>query len=422
MMKQSRVIIFSTVWPEPESSAAGVRQMHWVQLFLSMGYQVTLVSPSKVKSEDDWGSIRLPEGVDALPLPLNRESVQEELKRIDPEIVMFDRFILEEQFGPHVYPSCPKALVLMETQDLHLVRRARDGLKDAYLSSTEFPRDFYQTETALRETSSILRVDYSFVVSSFEEQLLRDDFGIGASKAKWVPFFYEKPIAVKESRLPFNEKKDFCWIGNFRHEPNIDGLRWFRNEIWPLIRQQLPDAKIRVYGAYPPKEVMAWNNVKNGIEVKGSALTLEEVFEESRVNVAPLRFGAGVKGKIMEGFRYGVPCVTTKVGVEGLFAQFPGYEANTPQEFADACVKLHEDEREWKKFSLMGLEKMMQNCSAASRVPELKALITDLLQKKRNADLPDWTSRILRFEGNQSRYYFTKWIEEKEKHQSSPLT
>ncbi len=418
-MQESRVIIFSTVWPEPSSSAAGVRQMQWVHLFLSMGYLVTLISPSKLKSDQDWGTLQLPEGVDILPMPLNRESVSEDLKRLNPEIVMFDRFILEEQFGPHVYPSCPDALILMETQDLHLVRRARDELKDRYLTLEQLPSGFYQTETALRETSSLIRVDFSFVVSSFEEKLLREEFEIGSKKVKWVPFFYERPIVVKVSRLSFSEKNHFCWIGNFRHEPNMDGLRWFRNEIWPLIRKQLPNAKIEVYGAYPPEEVMSWNNVKNGIEVKGSALTLDEVFESARVNVAPLRFGAGVKGKIMEGFRYGVPVVTTKVGIEGLFSleeqKFPGIEANLAQTFADACVKLHEDEQVWKTNSLLALEKMMQVFAASSHVPELKTFIQELLKKKKSQTIPDWMSRLLRFEGNQSRYYFAKWIEAKEK-------
>jgi len=394
--------------------------MQWVHLFLGLGYQVTLISPSKMKGENDWGSLELPAGVEVLPLPLNKESVQEDLKRLAPAIVMFDRFILEEQFGPHVYQACPDALILMETQDLHLVRRAREELKEKFLVTNEFPTNFYQTETALRETGSIQRVDFSFVVSSFEEQLLRDEFQIPNTKVKWLPFFYEKPIEVKEHRLKFSEKKDFCWIGNFRHAPNIDGLRWFRNEIWPLIREQLPDARLKIYGAYPPEEVMSWNGdhktaAKNGIEVKGSADTLAEVFSLARVNLAPLRFGAGVKGKIMEGFRFGVPCVSTKVGTEGLFGQFPGYEANTTQDFANACVKLHEDEREWKKYSLMALEKMMEVCAAAARVPETQKLIAELLEKKKSGVLPDWTSRILRFEGNQSRYYFGKWIEEKEK-------
>jgi len=414
-MNEARVIIFSTVWPEPSSSAAGVRQMQWVHLFRGLGYQVTLISPSKVKNENDWGSLKVPEGVDVLPLPLNQESVQDELKRLAPVIVMFDRFILEEQFGPHVYLACPDALILMETQDLHFVRRAREELKEKFLETQDFPSSFYQTETALRETASIQRVDFSFVVSSYEEQLLREEFQIPNTKVKWLPFFYEKPIEVKENRLRFEQKKDFCWIGNFRHAPNIDGLRWFRNEIWPLIRAQLPEARVKIFGAYPPEEVMAWNNVKNGIEVKGSANTLLEVFSAARVNLAPLRFGAGVKGKIMEGFRFGVPCVTTKVGVEGLFGQFPGLAADRAQDFANACVKLHEDEREWKKYSLMALEKMMEVCAASSRVPETQKLIAELLEKKKSGILPDWTSRILRFEGNQSRYYFGKWIEEKEK-------
>ena len=202
------------------------------------------------------------------------------------------------------------------------------------------------------------------------------------------------------------------------HQPNLDGIRWFRQDIWPRIRQQLPDAKIHVFGAYPPKEIMQWNDPSKGFEVHGNANSLSAVFKSSRVNVAPLRFGAGVKGKIIEGFRFGVPCVTTRVGVEGLFGQFPGYEANVPIDFANACVKLHESEPEWKKYSLMALEKMNDVCSARLRVPEVQKQISERVSRKKTGSLPDWISRILRYEGNQSRYYFGKWIEEKEKAQS----
>ncbi len=392
--------------------------MHWIHLFLGMGYSVTLVSPSNLKSENEWGMVNLPQGVEMLQLPLNRESIQDELKKISPEIVMFDRFFLEEQYGPHVYSACPDALILMETQDLHFVRRAREGLKENYLATDQLSSDFYHTESALRETGSILRVDYSYVVSSFEEELLRNQFQIPQSKVKWLPFFYDQPVEPKENLLSFQQRKDFCWIGNFLHQPNLDGIRWFHREIWPLIRKQLPNAKIRIFGAYPPKEIMQLSDASQGFEVLGNANSLKEVFQSARVNVAPLRFGAGVKGKIIEGFRFGLPCVTTRVGVEGLFGQFPGYESNTPIDFANACVKLHESEQEWKKYSLMAQEKMLDVCSASLRVPETQRQISEMVLKKKSGQLPDWFSKILRYEGNQSRYYFGKWIEEKEKAQS----
>ena len=185
-MKPNRhALIFSTVWPEPDSSAAGVRQMHWIELLLQDFERVSLISPAKPKQEQDWGRVQIPERVEFLPIPLNDWSLIERLKEWNPELVLFDRFILEEQYGAMVYEALPHALVLMETQDLHFVRRARERVRESGIPESP---DFYKTETALRETASLERVDYSFVVSSYEERLLREEFGIGPDQQAWVPF------------------------------------------------------------------------------------------------------------------------------------------------------------------------------------------------------------------------------------------
>jgi glycosyltransferase involved in cell wall biosynthesis len=418
------VLIFSTVWPEPSSSAAGVRQLQWVDYFLSRGAQVTLSSPSKLKSESDWGSLKLPEGVKLLPLPLNDSAVLERLKTLNPDLVLFDRFILEEQFGHFVYEACPQALVLLETQDLHLVRRARDEAKDSFLSLTSetLPRDFYKTETALRETAAIERVDYSFVVSSFEERLLLEEFNIGKSKCEWLPFFYREPL-VEMPELAWADRDAFVWVGNFRHPPNLDGLRWFRKEIWPRIRIRVPGAKLRIFGAYPTEEVMQWHKPQDGVFMMGSPDDLNSVFKQARVNLAPLRFGAGIKGKILEGFRHGIPTVTTSVGEEGLFAQdspkdfFPGLIGNTVHEFVELAVKLYQDESLWRELQARAARAMHEVFSFERVAVKIDAHLARLSLDLSEGMIPTWTSRILRHEQVNSHKYFSRWIEAKERAQ-----
>jgi glycosyltransferase involved in cell wall biosynthesis len=392
---------------------------------LKMVYQVTLSSPSKVKADHDWGSLELPDGVTCLPMPMNQSSVADELKRLNPAIVMFDRFILEEQFGHLVYAACPEALVLLETQDLHFVRRARDSIKDQLLNLSEetLPANFYRTETALRETASMMRVDYSYLVSSYEEGLLLREFDIGPERVQWIPFFYDEPLIAASYNRQFQDRDSFVWVGNFRHGPNIDGLRWFRNEIWPRLRVRLPGARLKIYGAYPSEEVMQWNKPSEGVEVKGSADSLDQVFQTARVNLAPLRYGAGVKGKILEGFRYGVPCVTTKIGVEGILPvrqpySFAGIEANSVQAFAEACVTLYQDEAKWNDIREYAIPLMSDVYSSERTEPLLKTQIEYLLGEKQTGILPKWSSRVLRHELMNSHKYFSKWIEVKEKHQS----
>ena len=413
MNRKPTALLFSTVWPEPESSAAGVRQLQWVRFFMNAGYEVILSSPSKPKDSARYG-------VECLPLPLNRSLVREELKRIAPEIVMFDRFLLEEQFGHFVYEECPQALVLLETQDLHFVRRARESVRERYLSIDSFPRELYRSETAIRETASIQRVDYSYLVSSFEEDLLLQEFGIGLEKIQWVPFLYDPILEVETFQKPFSERTGFSWIGNFRHAPNMDGLRWFLRDIWPTIRTKLPDANLHLYGAYPTSEVMNWNRPEQGVYSHGPAKTLTEVFQNARVNLAPLRFGAGVKGKILEGFRHGLPCVTTKVGVEGLLPpkpsdhEFPGLEANTDIEFAHACVELYRDEHLWIQKRMDAVRLLDEVYSEVDTGPKILDQLKHLLELKKSGDLPGWTSQILRHELVNSHKYFSKWIELKE--------
>lgn len=425
MNAQRLALIFSTVWPEPNSSAAGVRQMQWIRYFLRQGYRVALSSPSKLKSAGDWGFVEYPEGVEVLPLPLNESNVDgqhlsETFKKLNPEIVMFDRFILEEQFGHWIYECCPNARVMLETQDLHFVRRARESVKDQYLAKDYAP-EFYQTseviDTALREVASIHRVDHTFVVSSFEERLLTDQFEVPPSRVTWIPMVADSVLAGEApaagTTKPFKDRSGFCWVGNFRHQPNIDGLRWFKGEIWPRLRIRFPSAQIHVYGAYPSEEVMSWNKPGDGFHVHGHADRLSTVFESARVNVAPLRFGAGVKGKILEAIAFQIPTVTTKVGVEGILplgatAQdaFPGIEANTNQIFAEACLAIHEDETLWTKMQ--------------RRTLDLATLYSlDFAEKKMELAFkklkPSFTSKVMRHELFNSHKYFARWIEAKNK-------
>lgn len=413
--------------------------MQWIRYFLSRGYQVTLSSPSKERSESEWGHVKFPDGVEILPLPLNQSQVDDEhlgemLKRLKPDVVMFDRFILEEQFGHWVYEYCPQAKVMLETQDLHFVRRARESVKDQFLAMDAGP-EFYQTgpiaETALREVASILRVDHTFVVSSYEYQLLVDHFEVPASKVSWVPMVADAVLAgeqpLPEAVKKFEERTGFCWVGNFRHQPNMDGLRWFRGEIWPRIRIRFPSAQVHIYGAYPSAEVMQWNKPQDGFHVHGQAESLASVFESARVNLAPLRFGAGVKGKILEAAAYQVPTVTTKVGVEGILPagqtvqdHFPGMEANTSQYFAETCIALHEDHTLWTKMHRRAIE-LGTHLTVAGAESRIAAAFEHLERLKAAGRFPSFTSRVMRHELTNSHKYFARWIEAKNAGKGAPI-
>lgn len=410
-MKAKRpALIFSTVFPEPSSSAAGVRQMQWIRILLEFSDRVVLASPSALKSERDWGYQPMPAGVELISLPLNDWSLVDWIRELAPSIVLFDRFITEEQFGPLVRDAVPGALRLLETQDLHFLRRARgDSLKEM----TSF-----QSETALRETASILRSDHSFVVSSYEARLLSREFGIDPAAVDWIPFAYPEGEGTG-AEGDFNSRSGFQFIGNFRHAPNLDGLRWFRKEVWPLVRKRLPGVEWKIHGAYPSAEVVQWHHPKeDGIRVVGGVKELSDAFQGVRVNLAPLRFGAGVKGKLLDGFHHGVPAVSTPVGAEGLMltedrSAFPGLVIDSVQDWVEACVRLHEDRLLWTESRKRARALMLDLYSSEKVTLQFRTRLSEILARHERGETPRWISRILRDEFQTGRKYFSKWIEAK---------
>jgi hypothetical protein len=381
--------------------------MQWIRMLLEFTDRVVLASPSLIKSERDWGFQPMPEGVELISLPLNDWTQVDWIRQLAPSIVLFDRFITEEQFGPLIRDAVPGALRLLETQDLHFLRRSRgEGLKGQV---------DHVTETAIRETASILRSDHSFVVSSYEAQLLNREFGIGPDVVDWIPFAY----LDAKGEEGFDSRSGFQFIGNFRHAPNLDGLRWFRQEIWPGVRKRLPGVEWKIHGAYPSAEVMQWHRPKeDGIRVVGGVKKLEDAFSGVRVNLAPLRFGAGVKGKLLDGFHHGLPAVSTSVGAEGLMpadraGAFPGMVVETVQDWVDACVRLHEDRDLWIE-SQKQARALMNEVYALDKVDrQFRNRLSEILDRHEKGETPRWISRILRDEFQTGRKYFSKWIEAK---------
>jgi O-antigen biosynthesis protein len=426
MNAKPQALIFSTVWPEPSSSAAGVRQMQWIRYFLTRGFEVTLASPSKLKQPNEWGYVPFPPGVTLKSVPLNQSEGLEGghatlkgwLQALNPKVVMFDRFLLEEQFGHAVYEACPASQVVIETQDVHFVRALREAsLRTDLKWNPETPAQEWlgskEREAVLREITSIQRVDHTFVVSSMEEKLLTHTFEISPARISWVPMLPDAILAgeVPKTVASFEEREGFCFVGNFRHAPNLEGLRWFRGEVWPRIRIRFPSAQVKIYGAYPSEEVMSWNKPQDGFRVMGHAEHLSEVFKSARVNLAPLNFGAGVKGKVLEAIAYQVPTVGTDLAFEGAFGEddaaskIPGLSANTSQTFAEACIALHEDATLWTRMQTRARDRLAEMTIEASEKKIDRALGLP--------GTPTVLAQVLRQETLNYRKFFARWIEAK---------
>ena len=291
---KSTVLIIGYVFPEPNSSAAGTRMLQLIDFFINQNYTVVFATSCK-KSTNAFDLESL--NVQVVEILLNHSSFDFFVKDLNPEVVLFDRFMTEEQFGWRITENCPDALRILDTEDLHFLRKTR---QQSISSSSGSANDFDLNDIAKREIASIYRSDLSLIISEAELKILIDKFKIDCSLLLYLPFMLdlnENPEQKQHSS--FSERTDFVSIGNFLHPPNSDVIFYLKNDIWPLIKSQLPQANLHVYGAYDTQAIRSMHNKKDGFLLHGYVEDAFEVVNSSRVLLAPLRFGAGLKGKLI---------------------------------------------------------------------------------------------------------------------------
>ncbi|MDO6524551.1 glycosyltransferase [Motilimonas sp. 1_MG-2023] len=404
-----QILVIGYVWPEPNSSAAGSHMMSLLRLFKRQGWQVTFASPAqRTEHMVDLAE----EDIASESIALNCSSFDAFISELQPDVVMFDRFMMEEQFGWRVEKNCPNALRILDTEDLQCLRNAR---REAVKKQRELmPQDLH-SDLAKREIAAIYRCDLSLIISSYEMTLLAETFKVPSALLHHLPFMIE-PKTTSQPRLGFNERQHFISIGNFRHAPNWDAVLVL-SQIWPAIRKQCPDAQLHIYGSYPPPKATALNNPKAGFLVKGWADDAFAVMAKARVCLAPLRFGAGIKGKFIDAMQMGTPSVTTDIGAEGMTNSmpWPGLIANNDDELIAAAIALYQDEAFWQKAQDACQPLLEQVYDASELGKRLIARINALqahLSEHRSAN---FTGAMLRHHSMKSTQYMSQWIEEKNK-------
>lgn len=407
MVKSKSLLILGFVWPEPKSSAAGSRMMQLIDLFAAANYKITFASTAQ-NLEFSEDLIHL--GISVKSIELNSSSFDEFIIELNPEIVLFDRFMVEEQFGWRVSECCPDAFKILDTEDLHCLRQARQL---AVKQNREFTFDDLFSDVAKREIASILRCDLTLMVSEFEMVLLQTQFKINKELLFYLPLFSEQ----LDDNPSFENRADFVFIGNFLHDPNLDCARYLANTIWPLIHSKIPEAKLLVYGAYPNDKVMQLNNPKINFQVLGRADAAAEVIKNARVMLAPLRFGAGIKGKLLEAMQCGTPSVTSLIGAEAMAGdlEWNGFVKDDPKEFVASTIALYSDVVLWEKSQKNGyliIGKRYQKSSFENDFINRVYSLKENLKQHRNSN---FMGSILQFHLNSSTKYMSKWIEEKNK-------
>lgn len=384
-----------------------------ISIFREQGFDVTFASPAM---DSDFMVDLESLGVSKQSILLNDSSFDVFVKALHPAVVLFDRFMIEEQFGWRVAENCPDALRLLDTEDLHCLRLAR---QKAFKENRRFStNDLLLEEVAKREIASILRCDLSLMISEFEIELLTAVFKIDEALLYYLPLLLEDNAIPDFSSLPsFEERSDFVFIGNFLHEPNWNAVQYLKESIWPLIRKQLPTAILNIYGAYPSQKVLQLNNAKEGFLIRGRAANANDVIQQARVVLAPLRFGAGIKGKLVEAMQCGTPSVTTTIGAESMYGDLAwnGFVTDDIKIFANQALALYNDKDLWSKSQWNGCEiikkRYLKILFANGFVNRVEVLQFNLKDHR----VQNFMGSLLQHHTVTSTKYMSKWIEEKNK-------
>lgn len=412
-MAKETILIIGAVWVEPNSSAAGSRMMQLIELFLKKNYKVVFASASQ-KNENALNLSTLQ--IEEVSIELNNTSFDLFVKGLEPSIVIFDRFMTEEQFGWRVAENCPNALRILDTEDLHFLRKARyqqikkgeDFTNEALLKSND----------TKREIASILRCDLSLIISTYEMDLLKSVFKVDEKLLYYLPFLFDK-INENQSKKwkTFEERKHFVFIGNFFHKPNVDAVITLKKEIWPTIRKAIPEAEIHIYGAYINQQIQQLQNKKEGFIIKGFAENSKEVVENAKIVLAPLRFGAGIKGKLTEAMICGTPSVTTTIGAEGMNKNLSwnGYINDDFNELSKAAIELYSTKSLWISSQKKGITIINQIYDKEKLETPFINKVEEIQQNLDEHRTQNFLGSLLQHQTLQASKFMSKWIEAKNK-------
>ncbi|WP_271393516.1 glycosyltransferase [Aequorivita sinensis] len=416
-LNTKKLLIIGHTYPEPSTTAAGGRMMQLIQFFTRSNYEITFVSTA---SKGEKSANLIAQNIAIKSIKLNDSTFDDFVKELNPTVVMFDRFITEEQFGWRVSENCPQALKILDTEDLHFLRNAR---KEAIKKNKPVSEANLFSDSSKRELASILRCDLSLIISEYEIELLRNTFKISSDILFYLPLLTDANTEFKNT-VSFKERENFLAIGNLLHPPNVDSVLQLK-KLWPKVKKQIPSAELHVYGAYAPQQILQLNNKKEGFIVKGWAEDVKEIMINYRVQLAPIRFGAGLKGKLFDAMQFGLPSITTEIGAEGLNGNlaFGGIITTSDEYFITKAVELYSDENAWQNAQENGFRIIKKRFLDEFFSEKLKARITSLVENITNHRQENFLGQVIQHHTLQSTKYLSKWIETKNQipQNSSPV-
>lgn len=409
MSNKQRVLIIGHVWPEPNSTAAGTRILQLIRIMIAEDWEIYFTSAAQ-KSEFSAPLHAL--GVSEKSCYLNDVNFQSLVKEINPSVVVYDRFLTEEQFGWRVREVAQKSLQVLDTEDLHFLRKARE---ESVKQGKHANEAYLYTDLAKREIGAMLRCDLNLIISEVEMQLLQFNFQFSKSQLFYLPFLVD--TSATNEQTSFLHRKHFVSIGNFLHAPNWDQVRYLKTHIWPELKRQLPEATLHVYGAYTSDKVQQLHHPKDRFLVKGRAENALETLKNYRLLLAPLRFGAGLKGKIMDAFLAGTPVVTSTIGAEGMTGnqEWPGAIEDEAQRFIAKATALYQNQEKWEAAHAQCRPLLTSKFGLTNFAHIFVEKLTSILENLNQHREKHFFSQVLSQHQVNAQKFMSLWIEEKNK-------
>ena len=367
--RERRILVADYRIPRPDVSAGERATVGILEDLCALGYEVTFL-PADMRPSGQYEEDLRRLGVRVVTQQSGLGGVTEFVEQFGGQFGVFYliRMDVAEVVLPVARMAAPEARIIFHAPDLYFLRERREA---------EYRRDEQSrrraVETCRREISIMSASDHVVLVSSSEVPVvgpLLPNTPISVFPVLYAP--------VADDPRGFQGRRDIFFLGGFAHTPNVDAVRWFATEIWPHIHGALPGVEFHIVGAEAPSSVVELGQLP-GVKVVGFVRDLEPVLDAYRVGVAPLLFGAGIKGKVATTMGAGIPCVCTPIAAEGMGLE-PGLHAlieADPRCFAEAVVTLYEDESLWSRLSAHGRALIGERFGNSANRASLLATLND---------------------------------------------
>jgi GT2 family glycosyltransferase/glycosyltransferase involved in cell wall biosynthesis len=363
---RKNILVIDHHVPKPDHDSGSLRMFQILTLLHQLGHRVTFIADNLANIPPYAGELQK-RGIEVVYHPyLKKVRDYLILHGSSFDVVVLSRCDFARKHIADVRQDAPQARIIFDTVDLHYLREDREAQLTLDAEVRQRAEEKRQLEHELIE-----QADETWVVSPVEQELLRQEW-----PGKSIQLV-SNIVDVPGSRTPFALRRDWLFIGGFQHRPNIDAVLFFVQKIYPLISEQLRDARFYILGDKAPSEIVALATER--IIVAGLQRDVRPFFDTVKLSVAPLRFGAGVKGKINQSMAFGVPVVATSLAVEGM--ELTDHEdilvADEPEDFARALIELYESDELWKKLSENGIRKTRELYSPDAARKKLEILFSD---------------------------------------------